>query len=119
MSSLEIPLTPSIGSYRFGTVIETVAYIFDVRWNVRAQAWYMDIREADETPIILGVRLVLGVYLGRRSNHDLFKNGVLIAVDLGIHGRDAGFDDLGVRVVLKYIPVLDLIQLIQDVSETS
>lgn len=119
MSAIEIPLTPSLGSYRFGAVIETVPYLFDVRWNVRDQGWYMDVRESDETPIVLGIKLVLGVYLGRRSNHDLFRNGVLVMVDLSIQGKDAGFDDLGVRVVMQYIPVLDLIQRIQDVRETS
>jgi hypothetical protein len=114
MASLEIPLVPSIGSYRFGTAIDTVPYLFDVRWNTRDQAWYLDVLETDETPIVRGVKIVLGAYLGRRSNHPLFKNGVLVASDTSGATRDATFDDLGTRVKLQYIPVLDLMQRQQD-----
>lgn len=114
MASIQIPVLPSVGSYRFATVIETVAYIFDVRWNTRDQAWYLDVLEVDETPIMRGMKILLGVYLGRRSSHPLFMNGVLVASDMSAQGKEAGFDDLGTRVLLQYIPVLDLIQRISD-----
>lgn len=116
MASIQIPLVPSVGSYRFATVITTTAYIFDVRWNTRDAAWYMDVLEVDETPIIRGIKLVLGVYLGRRSNHTLFLNGVFTLSDTSGAKADATFDDLGVRVLLQYIPVLDLIQRISDIQ---
>lgn len=125
MAAIEIPFTPSIGEYRFATVIGSTSYTFDVRWNSRDSvidengvevvrgAWYFDVREADGTVVVIGIKVVLGVYLGRRSNHPLFANGVMVAVDLSGNEREATFDDLGTRVAIQYIPVLDLIVRLQ------
>lgn len=107
---LEMPLLPRFANYRFGATIETVPYLFDVRWNSRDAAWYMDVLEQGEAPIVLGVKLVLGAYLGRRCNHALFKRGVFMMQDTSGEGRDATFDDLGSRVVLVYMPIDELIR---------
>lgn len=121
---LEIPLEGNIGYYEMGTSIQGVHYWIDVRWNGSANidpdtgkptgAWYLDFFESDRTPIILNVKLVLGMYLGRRANHALFKNGVFVAIDTTNSGVDAGFADLGSRVIVQYIPVIELIRRIQD-----
>lgn len=111
---IELPFKGGIGYYRLGTSIGGTHYLVDVRWNVSAAAWYLDFFEQDETPIILGVKLVLGAYLGRRSNHPLFTSGVFVAIDLTNSGREAAFDDLGGRVIVTYIPVVELIRRIQD-----
>lgn len=108
----EVPFQPSIGNYRFGCAIAGAQYIFDVRWNARdnggAGAWYFDVSEIDETSIIRGVKVVLGTYLGRSSKHHLFSDGVFVAADLSGQQKEPGFDDLGVRVSIVYIPVLEL-----------
>lgn len=109
MAVIIIPFEPSIGHYRFSTTISNTEYIFDVRWNSRDSAWYFDLLEFDETPIIMGVKIVLGTYLGRRCTHALFYNGVFVAIDTSNEGREAGFDDLGTRVTIRYYPAEDLI----------
>lgn len=109
MAVVELPFSPSIGQYTFTATIETVQYVFNVRWNTRDSAWYFDVLEADTTPIVYGLKIVLGTYIGRRTNHPLFNDGVIVAVDLSGQETDAGFDDLGIRVALQYIPALDLI----------
>lgn len=106
---LEIPLLPKFGAYRFGVTIETRPYLFEMRWNTRAPAWYMNVREVDLKPIVLGVRVVLGAYLGRRSNHRLFSRGVLVAVDTEQRGREATFDSFGSTFVMRWIPIPELI----------
>lgn len=110
--AIEIPFQPSIGVYRFGCAILGRQYIFDVRWNARDNdgegAWYFDVLEIDQTPILRGVKIVLGAYMGRSSNHRLFREGVLVAADLSGQEREASFDDLGTRVSIIYIPVLEL-----------
>lgn len=108
--ALELPLAPTFSNYRFASTIEGTPYLFDVRWNTRDAAWYMDVLEVDQTPIQHGIKLVLGAYLGRRSNHRLFLNGVFVMVDTSGARRDATYDDLGTRVILEYIPVLELIR---------
>ena len=118
---LIMPFVPSLSPYDFNTPIDNASYHFDVRWNARANvqadgsrtgAWYFDIREIDNTPIALGVKVVIGAYLGRKHVHQLFSNGVFVAVDTemrvdaatGRRGRrDPGFDELGARVRVLYV----------------
>lgn len=109
-NDITIPFQPSLANYSFGCAINDVTYLFEVRWNDRALAWYFSLAETDTTPIISGIKIVLGAYLGRQCSHDLFKGGVFVAVDTSGKEAEAGFDDMGVRVIVKYIPVLELIR---------
>lgn len=103
-----LPFVPGVGAYKFTTTIESVTYTFNVHWNGRDSdpdngidgAWYFDLLEADGTPIVTGVKVVLGTYLGRTCAHEFFQNGVLVAIDNSGDKRDPGFDDLGARVEL-------------------
>lgn len=96
----QIPLVPGDPNYRLETTIDGVPYIMDMRWNSRDAAHYMDLYTEDETPIVLGLKLVLGVYLGRYINHTLFRNGAFVMVDTSGQRRDATLDDIGARVQL-------------------
>ena len=104
-----IPLVPSIPWYRITTQIADTPYIFDVRWNVRDAAWYFDLFEIDETPIASGIKIVLGVPLGRRIKHALMRCGAFVAKDISGKWKDAGLDDLGTRVQLRYYSALNII----------
>ncbi len=115
MAAIELPFVPSLANYRVGTTIEGTSYLFDVRYNSRTKAFYLDIRELSAKLIVAGVKVVLGAYLGRRSNHKLFRSGVLVAVDLTDRQREATLDDFGVRVVIEYIPILDLMVRLEPV----
>lgn len=115
-----IPFRPSIGRYRFVTVIDEVQYVFKVRWNSQDAAWYFDVLEFDETPIVEGVKIVLGTYLARRSNHDLFLQGVMLARSRELVHADPGFDDLGVTVVVYYYTRADMYaQIVGSISEAT
>lgn len=122
--ALLLPILPEVsgvrvGQFRVGTTIENIQYIFDGRWNSRDAAWYLDLYEIDQTPIITGLKVVLGCYLGRRVNHRLFRDGVLVAVDLSGQHKDATFDDFGVRVVLEWIPVLELLRRLKVIGDAN
>jgi hypothetical protein len=96
---------------RLGVTLDFgVPYVFDLRWNSRDASWYMDVLEADETPIVSGVRLVLGTYLGRRTRHQLFKRGVFVMFDTSGSGLDATLDDFGKRVQLRRYLAQEIIQ---------
>jgi hypothetical protein len=105
---LSLPVIPSVPHYDFTTVIEDRTYLFEFRWNDRDSAWYMSVFEQDNTPIISGVKVVLGVGLGRRSNHPLFFDGVFRAVDTSGLLVDPTLDDLGTRVEIRYLTGFDL-----------
>lgn len=103
---ITIPLIAGNPYYRVATSIEGVTYVFVVRWNRRDQAWYFDIFDAQNTLISRAIKIVLGGYLGRASNHPLFRGGVFVAADTSGAGQEATFDDLGSRVELRYLTAL-------------
>jgi hypothetical protein len=104
-----LPLDPTVGpNQRFGTALSGTQYLFDVRWNGRDEAWYLDILAENGDPIRRGMRVVLGTLLGGRVVADAFPPGVLQAVDLTNSGTEAGLDDLGTRVQIYYYPFEDL-----------
>lgn len=95
---------PGAPNFRIATSLGEDPVILDFRWNSRANdghgAWFMDVRDEDESPIALGVKLVLGVNLCRTSTHPIFQRNVLRLYDTTQSGREATLDDLGTRVVL-------------------
>lgn len=96
--------------YDFTTTLGDVQFGFEVRWNSRDEAWYLDMYDADGVEMVMGMKIVLGTYLGRRSVHPWFAENVLAVIDTTLEERDAGFDDLGTRIQVRHWPVADLIQ---------
>jgi hypothetical protein len=108
----QLPLVPAIANYDFATVLGGTTYVFNVYWNARDAAWYLDLLAEDETPIRHGVKILLGSPLGRRSASPLFPAGVLLASDLSGENLDATFDDLGTRVVVYFFTADELAALV-------
>ena len=52
--------------------------------------------------MIIGVKVVLGTYLGRSCAHPLFTEGVFVAIDTTNKHAEATYDDLGTRVEVWY-----------------
>lgn len=100
----QLPLVPTIPNYRFGTSLDGEQFTIDVRWNARAESWFMDILREDGTPVRQGIRIVLGSQLGGRCTDPTFPDGVLVAADLARLGRDAALDDLGTRIAVLFFP---------------
>ncbi len=103
-----LPFIPSSNNYRLIVPFDSVPTLIDTRWNARDAAWYIDFREEDETLILGGIKIVLGVNLGRRSTHSFFLNNLFLAFDTSGQGLDAGYDDLGARVVVQRITIADI-----------
>lgn len=108
MSTL-LPLIPSVPYSRFTIDLDDEQYVVVQRWNSRDRAWFLDFLESNDKPIALGVKVVLGVYLGRRRNHDLFTLGAFQAYDLSGKGAEATFDDIGTRVEVWHMTIADLL----------
>lgn len=87
----------------------TITMSFDFKWNARDSSWYFDVLDASDKIVVGSVRFVRGVYLGRRCKHEIFRNGALAAVcTVANDRREAGFDDLGRRMLLRYFTVYDI-----------
>lgn len=104
----QLPLIPSEANYEFSTVLDDVPYIVGVRWNGREGKWYMDLFEEDGTAIRRGMAVVLGTLIGGRSASAKFPEGTFSANDLSGDDADAGFDDLGERVQVWFVPESDI-----------
>ena len=103
-----------------GVVLDGQQYNLTLRWNDTDQSWYLDVRSFQDEPIALGLRVVLGVYIGRQSTHPLFRRGAFVAVDSTKSGTEAGFNDLGPRVSLSYWLYSDLLNdLVSDISSST
>lgn len=105
LSYTVLQFEPRQANYTFQSTIDGVTYTFGQRWNQTmrdgAGLWIMDVMAEDETPIVMGIPLVLGAALGRRSTHQLFQTGVIQAFDLSGEHREAAFEDLGQRVEVR------------------
>ena len=93
-----IPFQLSTTNYRLQMPLNDNVYLLDIHWNSRDEAWYFDLLESDETPIALNLKVVLGIPLGRRSNHEFFDNHKLVVIDSSGAGIDATYDDLNTRI---------------------
>jgi hypothetical protein len=91
--------------------LDGVTYTLEFRWNVRLGAWFMNVLDAEGVnPCLLGVRVVVDYPLAQHLV-DRSPPGYLLALDTGAaegEGQDPGFDDLGNRVQLWYIPEAEL-----------
>lgn len=94
MSGKILPLLPSVPNYEFTTTLNNVPYVCAVRWNSRDSAWFMDLLNTDDTPIVQGMKLVLGTIIGARSASELMP-GCFVVRDTSNTMRDAGYDDIG------------------------
>ena len=103
-----IPFQPSQNNYRMLVPMDNQVFIIDPKWNEQDQAWYFDLREQDETPILIGVKVVLGK-LGRTSTHQFFKDRTIDVIDTSGGRLDPGFDDLGARVQVLVTSVTEVI----------
>lgn len=105
----ELPFIPTTPHYQVGTTLDGVQFVFDLRWNARDEAWYMDILAEDESVIRTGVKVVLGTLLGGRSALPGFPAGGLFATDLTRQGIEPGLDDLGTRVRVYFMTEAELL----------
>lgn len=100
----QLPFQGGLAFQTFGTTLLSTNYVINQRWNTRDGAWYFDLLDQDESVIVAGIKIVLGVELGRRTTDSRMPKGIFWAADLSGEGRDATLDDLGTRVVVYFYP---------------
>lgn len=92
MAIYEIPLKPTPQLLKIALAGTT--YSLRVDWNLAAACWMLDIRQADETPIVEGIPLVTGVDLLEQYGYLNF-GGRLFAQTDGDINQPPTFSDLG------------------------
>lgn len=107
---IEIPLSEGapLPFFDFQVPLDGATYTLQIRWNVRASSWYMDVlNEQSDVVYIAGLRLCadwpLAAYnTGRRPE------GGFVLVDSAGEGADPDIASLGVRHRLMYFTAAEL-----------
>lgn len=90
--------------------LDGTTYTLEFRWNVRMGAWFMNVLDAEgDAAHLVGARCVADYALPARTSRT--PPGLFVFVDTGAaegEGEDPGFDDLGSRVQLWYLPEAEL-----------
>lgn len=95
---LQLPVdTTGEADYTERLPLDGREYVFHFQYNQREDRWYLNILDQDSTPIVHGVKIVVGYPLTRYT-----LPGSLIALDLTGKNQDPGFADLGKNVALFY-----------------
>jgi len=81
MSDLLIPLTSEEASYDQTVQLEGVNYVLRLNWNSTYSYWAMSIYNEQGEPLLLGVRLIIGVELLVRYRLSNLPPGSLLVVD--------------------------------------
>jgi hypothetical protein len=102
MSLLVLPARTDLLEYDFAIELDGTTYTLGLRWNDRDSAWYLDVLDAEENPIAMGRKVVVGFPLLGRSKLENQPPGVLFAMDTSGADAEPGVNDLGGRVQLLY-----------------
>ena len=108
MAIFKLPLSSESPKFRFNTELDGGNFIFSFRFNERVDRWVMSISDATETPLVMGIPILLGTVF-----YDQFKNpglpkGRLFAINPESPNVEAGRDDLGKSVFIYYMDEGDL-----------
>lgn len=99
-----LPIEPSNGYYSIRPTLDGVTYEITVRWNDRVGAYFLDLYDAERTPLVLGRRVVIEWDIfGLARNLDGAPPGTIMAMDTTPRKEDPVFDDFGTRVLLLYL----------------
>lgn len=109
MSQQLIPLQNAVPSFTQTVLLEDVNYRLRFDWNDRSSRWYFSLLDSTDDPIVAGICMVVGKPLLQGATTDIrCTPGDFFAVDTSGKAKEAGFNDLGVRVLLIYVPGSDL-----------
>lgn len=106
--SVTIPAGDGVSSFfDLQVTLDDVTYTIEVKWNVRMNAWFMHVFDAEgQIPLIQTLRLVVGppgvVWLINAYNTGGPPGGFAV-VDTSGRGEDPDFEGFGTRWILKYL----------------
>ncbi len=101
MADVEIPtLTDGTLTYDMRVELDAVEYLLTFAWNARRERWQFSINALDDTPIMTGQTVSLGIPLNRRAVAG--PPGLFIAISTSDDVEPPGLTELGARVRLLY-----------------
>lgn len=110
MAIYELPLRDDQPRFDFIQTLDGVAYKFLFAWNSRDSCWYFSLFLENETPVFLGVKVVVKWPLNRRKS-SISPPGIFIAFDSNGQDENPGLTDLGKRVRVLYFDSVSTLRL--------
>ena len=106
--AFEVPLTIDFDDYSFAIDLDGTTYQLTLRWNGRAEKWFISLELQDGTEVI-GMRPVIADWPPfARFRGPNIPLGELLFVDTSRSNTDPGRNDLGERVILVYLEEADI-----------
>jgi len=105
-----IPLRPDLAHQAVNVTLDGRGYRLEVDWIGRIQRWTFSLYTSGGAPVLLTKGLVLGADLLQRTRYKPeCPQGLLILRDLQRLDSEAELDTLGVRHVLSYVPLSEVV----------
>lgn len=110
MAVRELPVRQGVPMQQFQVALDGVLFGVSLRWNERAPAWVMTLRDAAGTTLAAGVRVCLGAGLVPTPRPAGFPAGQLLVVDTDGSGVEPGLNDFGAgaRTRLVYLDAVEV-----------
>lgn len=105
MAERILPTVAGLYAFRYAVDLELdgTRRNLEFKFNPSDRFWYLDLRDAANQPLVLGMRLSLGRNKWSRYKYrDGVPRGSLDVVDVTGEGLEADAGDLGVRVLVQY-----------------
>lgn len=102
MAIVQIPVRSDIPAYDVQVELEGVLYTLGFSYNARAGYWVMDIMDANETPILMGIRVISSWLMNDRFVMDELPKGDFFVFDTSGKNEDPLQDDFGKTKLLMY-----------------
>jgi len=108
MSNFEIPVRSDIPFYDMEVTLNGTAFFLEFYFNRRKDRWYMNIRDQDKEPLLMGTPLLTNVdLLTIFVSNEALPLGLFLIIDTEGTQLNAGEFDLGDRVKLGYNDLLE------------
>jgi hypothetical protein len=111
MAILEIPTNSDNPSWSEIIALEGIGYLLSFTWNNRDNSWVLDIQLPDETPIIMGIKMITNYELLGTYAEQNMPEGSMVLYDTSGAREDCTRDELGNRWKLYYVTSDDPIAL--------
>jgi len=102
MAFVQLPVRTDLPAYDIQTELDGVLYTLGFSYNARAGYWVMDISDANETPILMGIRIISGWLLTDRFVMDNLPPGDFFVFDTSGKNADPLQDDFGTTKLMMY-----------------
>lgn len=108
---VQIFTSNTIPYYTQKVTLDGQTFTLEFKWNIREEFWYMNLLNDDNVAIVSGIKIVTNWPLLRRVTNEERPLGDFFAYDITDVGTEAGFEELGERVLLLYFSQAELAEI--------